>query len=255
MIRLFRPILFAAWALSAANPTRAADAFDPAQRAEIVRIVRDALATDPSILRDAVAALQTAERQQQEVDAAARVAANFGKLVDPADPVTGNPRGDVTIVEFFDVRCPYCKRMEPPMAELLAQDRRVRLIYKDLPVLGPASMLGARALLAAQKQGRYEPMRDALMRTTAPITDDTIRAEAQKLGLDRARLIKDMDDPVIAARLEANLALAASLAIQGTPALVVGNTLLPGAVDLTELKRAVALARSKDGALPQTPPG
>ncbi len=255
MIRCFRPILLGLWALSVAIPASAAETFDAIQRAEIVRIIRDALATDPSILRDAVAALQTAERQQQEADAATRVAANLGKLINPADPVAGNPKGDVTIVEFFDVRCPYCKRMEPPMAELLAQDRRVRLIYKDLPVLGPASMLGARALLAAQKQGRYEAMRDALMGTTAPITDDTIRAEAQKLGLDRARLIKDMDDPVIAARLEANLALAASLAIQGTPALVVGGALLPGAVDLTELKRAVALARNKVGALPQTPPG
>lgn len=257
VIRLFWPILFAASALCVMStaPCRAADAFDPAQRAEIVRILRDALATDPSILRDAVAALQTAEHQQQQVDASTRVAANAGKIIDPADPVAGDPKGDVTIVEFFDVRCPYCKRLDPPMAELLARDHHVRLIYKDLPVLGPPSLLGARALLAAQKQGRYEPMRDALMRATAPITEELIRAEAQKLGLDRDRLTRDMDDPVIAARLNSNLALAESLGIQGTPALVIGGMLIPGAVDLNELTRAVAEARSKDGALPRTPPG
>ncbi len=227
------------------NAGRAADSFTPAQRAEIVRIVRDALVQDPSILRDAVEALQTAEKKQEEESSRAALIANRSALIDPADPVAGNPDGNVTIVEFFDIRCPYCKRLETPMADLLKRDPQVRLVYKDLPVLGPPSVLGARALLAAQRQGGYEKLREALMHTDVPITKDVIRSAAERLGLDWAKLSQDMDAPEIEARIQKNLHLASALGIQGTPAMVIGDTLIPGAVDLAELQRAVAGARKK----------
>ena len=117
-----------------------------------MQILRDALKQDPSILRDAVTAMQDDEGDRQR----AALAAAKDSLIDPADPVGGNPKGDVTIVEFFDTRCPYCRKLEPTMADLLARDHGVRLVYKDLPILGPASVLGSKALLAAQKQGGYE---------------------------------------------------------------------------------------------------
>ena len=224
---------------------QAADSFTPVQRSEIVRILRDALVKDPSILRDAVEALQASEKGQEEASAKASLAANRDQLIDSADPVAGNPNGNVTIVEFFDVRCSYCKRLEAPMAELLKQDPNIRLVYKDLPVLGPASVLGARALLAAQKQGRYEPMRNALMHTDIPITKDSLRAEAEQLKLDWPKMSQDMDAPDIDARIQKNMKLATALGIQGTPAMVIGNTLIPGAIDLQELKRVVADARKK----------
>jgi protein-disulfide isomerase len=225
--------------------TQAADSFTPAQRNEIVRILREALVKDPSILRDAVEALQASEKGQEEASARASLTANRDQLVDPADPVAGNPGGNVTIVEFFDVRCPYCKRLELPMAELLKQDSKIKLVYKDLPVLGPASMMGAKALLAAQKQGRYEPLRDALMHTDIPITKDSLRAEAERLGLDWPKMNQEMDAPDVDARIQQNLKLASALGIQGTPAMVIGDTLIPGAIDLPELKRVVADARKK----------
>ncbi len=224
---------------------QAADSFTQGQRGEIVRILREALVKDPSILRDAVEALQTADRNQEAGAASAALNANRAALIDPADPVAGNPAGDITIVEFFDIRCPYCKRLDAPMAELLKRDPQIRLIYKDLPVLGPPSMLGAKALLAAQRQGRYEALRDALMHGDAQATKDGIRAEAERLGLDWARMSQDMDAPEIAARIQNNLHLASALGIQGTPAMVIGDTLIPGAVDLAELQRAVAGARRK----------
>lgn len=224
---------------------QAADSFTPVQRSEIVRILRDALVKDPSILRDAVEALQASEKGQEEASAKASLAANRDQLIDSADPVAGNPNGNVTIVEFFDVRCSYCKRLEAPMAELLKQDPNIRLVYKDLPVLGPASVLAARALLAAQKQGRYEPMRNALMHTDIPITRDSLRAEAERLKLDWPKMSQDMDAPDIDARIQKNMKLATALGIQGTPAMVIGNTLIPGAIDLQELKRVVADARKK----------
>ena len=217
--------------------------FTPAQRAEIVAIMRDALKHDPSILRDAVAALQADDTEHQQAESQAALATNRDALVTPADPVAGNPHGDVTIVEFFDTRCPYCRRMEPVMQTFLAQDHGVKLVYKDLPILGPASTLGSKALIAAQQQGGYDKLREAVMQLPPDTTPAMIQAAAEKLGLDSDRLSHDMDAPAVRQRIDANLKLARALDIEGTPALVIGDTMVPGAVDLAELKKAVATAR------------
>jgi protein-disulfide isomerase len=221
-----------------------ADEFTSAQRAEIVTIVRDALKRDPSILREAVVALQSDDADREKSATRVAVLAAKDALVTENDPVAGNPHGSVTIVEFFDVRCPYCRKLEPDMAEFLASDHDVRLVYKDLPILGPASVLGTKALLAARKQDAYVKLRDALMRVPPDITRAAIETEARKLGLDSVRLLHDMDDPSVQKQIDANLHLAQRLNIQGTPAMVVGNDLLAGAVNTAELKTAVAQARS-----------
>lgn len=218
-----------------------AEPFTQEQRNQIVQILRDALTQDPSILRDALSALQEDDAKRQ----AQAVLAHQDKLIDPADPIGGNPAGNVTIVEFFDVRCPYCRRMEPDMAKLLATDHSVRVIYKDLPILGPPSVLASRALLAAQKQGGYEKLRTLLMQATPDITEASIRAAAIAAGLDWPRLSHDMDDAAIRQRLSANLQLAREIGIEGTPALVVGKHFIPGAADFAELRSAVAEARAK----------
>jgi protein-disulfide isomerase len=217
-----------------------AQEFSPAQRAEIVKIMRDALKQDPSILRDAVTALQADESgKQREMLAAAK-----NSLIDPADPIAGNPQGDVTIVEFFDTRCPYCRKLEPTMAELLARDHGVRVVFKDLPILGPASVLGSKALLAAQKQGGYEKLREAIMSAPPETTEAMIQSAAQQLGLNWPRLQHDMADPAVQRRIDANLTLARSIGIEGTPALIIGGDLIPGAVDGDELRSAIVKARA-----------
>jgi protein-disulfide isomerase len=217
--------------------------FTPGQRAEIVAIVRDALKQDPSILRDAVVALQADEGERNREATRAAVAQSQNQLATAADPVAGDPHGDVTIIEFFDTRCPYCRKLEPVMDSLLSKDRKVRLVYKDLPILGPASVLGTKALLAAQKQDAYGKMREAVMKLPPDTTMAQIESSARALGLDWPRLAHDMDDPAVQARIDANLKLAHDLGIKGTPALIIGNDLLPGAVDLPELQKAVAEAR------------
>ena len=224
-----------------------AQPFTPAQQAEIVQIVRDALKHDPSILRGAIETLQADEGHQHETATRAAIAASRDELATAADPVGGNPAGEVTIVEFFDPRCPFCRRIEPTMAQLLGHDRSVRLVYKDLPILGPSSLLGSKALLAAQRQGGYEKLRTAMMAGTADITKETIRKDAQLTGLDWPRLEKDMEDPSISMQLEKNVQLAHKLGIEGTPAFVVGETLIPGAVELPELQKAVEAARPSKG--------
>jgi len=217
--------------------------FTPEQRAEIVAIVRDALKQDPSILRDAVVALQADEGERTQQAARSAIAKSQDQLVTPADPVAGDPQGDVTIVEFFDTRCPYCRKLEPVMDSFLSADRRVRLVYKDLPILGPASVLGTKALLAAQSQGAYTRMREAVMKLPPDTTIAQIETSARALGLNWPRMAHDMDSPPVQARIDANLKLAHDLGIQGTPALVIGNDLIPGALDLGELRKVVAEAR------------
>ena len=242
MTRILRLAAFCA-AVCLPIMTAGAAEFTPAQRAEIVQILRDALRQDPSILRDAVSALQAEDGERQQAASQAAITAARDKLIDPADPVAGNPKGDVTIVEFFDTRCPYCRKLEPSMTELLAKDHGVRLVYKDLPILGPASLLGSKALLAAQKQGGYEKLRDAVMALPPDTTRPMIQTVAQKLGLDWKRLEHDMDDPAVAARIQDNLKLAHELGIEGTPAMVIGTTLIPGAMDVAELQKVVATER------------
>ncbi|MDW8399186.1 MAG: DsbA family protein [Acetobacteraceae bacterium] len=216
-----------------------------AQREEVVRILRDALTRDPSILRDAIAAMQADdERREAEARRAAIRAEAAALLRDPADPVRGNPAGDVTIVEFYDVRCTFCRRLHPELEALIAADRGVRVVMKDLPILGPQSVWAARALLAAHRQGGYARLQDALLRMRGEPTEAAIQAEARRLGLDWQRLRRDMEDPAIMARIEANIALAQRLGISGTPALVIGDTLVPGAVDQRSLAAMVAAARA-----------
>lgn len=243
---MLRSILLAATVLLCALGPAAADGLTAGQRDEVVQVLRDALRRDPSILRDALAALQADEERTRERAAADAIARLGAGLVDPADAVEGNPRGDVTMVEFYDTRCPYCRRMLPAMAELMRLEPGLRLVMKDLPILGATSQLESRALLAAQRQGGYFKLRDALMRSTAPSTADTIRDTADRLGLDGARLVQEMNDPAIKARLDGNIALAQKVGIQGTPAMIVGRQVLAGAADVVEMRQAIAAARAQN---------
>ena len=228
------------WGAAAQSPS-----FTPAQRAEIVTILRDALRTDPTLLRDAIGAMQQQETLREEATARAAIAGLGGALTrDGGDPVAGNPQGDVTLVEFYDVRCPYCRRMLPVMAELLKREPGLRVVYKDLPILGPPSVLGARALLAAQKQGGYFRLHDTLMAGPPEIDLARLQAAAVGVGLDWDRLQRDMAAPEIQSRIAANLALGQQLHIEGTPAYVIGTRMIPGAVDLAELQAAVNEART-----------
>ena len=239
-------LAFGAALLLGAPPPLAAQALSPEQRKEVVDILREALRSDPSILRDAIEALQQAAQDDRAGAQRAAIAAREDALLrDPADPVKGNPRGDVTIVEFFDARCGYCKTLHPAMEALLREDPQLRLVLKDLPILGPNSVLASRALLAAQRQGKYLPLQDALMRLKGEPTEAALQAEAQRVGLDWARLKRDMQDPELQARLQGHLELAHAIGIEGTPALVIGGKLVPGAVDLPSLRQLVAEARQQ----------
>jgi protein-disulfide isomerase len=234
--------------LGSPGAARAADTagFTPEQRQQIIQIVREALKNDPSILREAVESLQADSQAREAADSRARVVNNRPALLAHAgDPVVGNPQGDVTLVEFYDPRCPYCRRMLPAIADLLKTDPKIRLVYKDIPVLGPASQMETRAILAAQNQGGYEKMQLALMTNPAQPDAAMIRATAHSVGLDADRLLADMNSAAVTAKIQANLALARELKVDGTPVWVVGDSLITGAVDEAALADAIAEARGK----------
>src|SRR5262249_9457414 len=183
-------------------------------------------------------------RAKEAGDARREISRRQDELVrDPASPVAGNPQGDVTIVEFFDYRCPYCKQVEPHLEALLKEDPKLRIVYKEFPVLGPESLYAARMALAAQKQGKYTAFHDAMMAAKGQITQETILTVARSAGVDVARAKTDMAAPDIQEIIKRNYALADALDIQGTPAFIVGDTLVPGATDLDNLRRLIAEAR------------
>lgn len=165
-------------------------------------------------------------------------------LHDPASPVGGNPQGDVTLVEFFDYNCPYCRRVAPLLADVAAADRKLRVVYKDIPILGPDSVYAAKAALAARRQGKYAEFHHALLDARGVAAEGLVLAIARSIGLDVPRLQHDMDDPSIQAAIDRNLALARRLGIMGTPAFVVGNEIVPGAIDRKTMQAMIRRARS-----------
>jgi len=242
---MFKSLRIALLAVCLPGAALAADpAFTPAQRLEIIRIMREALKADPSILRDAVNAMQ-AEDQDKEAEASrAAVAANRKSLFNTmTDPQAGNLAGDVTLVEFYDPRCPYCRRVLAGIADLISKDKKLRLVYKDIPVLGPDSTLETKAILAAQRQGAYLKMQEALMSDPGKPTEAGIRAIAAKLGLDANKLVADMNGDAVSTRIKENMALARAMKVTGTPTFVIGDTVIPGAVQVSELEDQIAEAR------------
>jgi len=213
---------------------------------EIERIIRDYLLKNPEIVIEAIEAYKKKAEEADRV-AVARVLKDQRETIrnDPSSPVGGNPKGDVTVVEFFDYRCGVCKRVHDTVAELVRTDGKIRHVYKEWPILGPQSVAAARAALAARNQGKYILFHDALMQHRGRMGTDEIFGIAKRVGLDPDRLRKDMGSPEIDTILRRNYELAEALKINGTPSFVIGDELIPGAMDLNGLRSVVRKARKK----------
>jgi protein-disulfide isomerase len=237
--------LVATAALYSPLPAAAAE-FSPAQRREIEAIIKDYLTKNPEVMVDVLqAAKDKMESQSRDKAAAALVSRKREIYDDPDTPIAGNPRGDVSLVEFFDYRCPYCKQVEPALEALLHEDRQLRFVYKEFPVLGLDSVTAARAALAARKQGKYDAMHRALMTMKGQISEVAVYQAAGTAGIDVERLKHDMATPEIDRILKANSNLADALDIRGTPGFVIGNEIIPGAVSLETLKDLIDKTRGK----------
>lgn len=200
---------------------------------------------------EVMAALRLAQanaEKQKEANAQLAVAQQQDQIFNnPADPVIGNVNGDVTVVEFFDYRCPYCKRVSDSLMTLVQDDPNVKVVYKEFPILGPDSTVAAKIALAAHRQGKYEQVHTAFMAHKGSFEQSDLLDLAASVGADPVKLAADMQDPAILGQLQATESLAAALGITGTPGFLFGKQLVPGAVSLDDMKKLVATARAQPG--------
>lgn len=239
-IRFVPPI---AALLLAAGAAAAADA--PDKRA-MDEAIRSYLLEHPEVIIQSLEKFEQKQRARQEQAAAEAMTSRKDDLYNhPMTPVTGNPKGDVTIVEFFDYQCGYCKRAMQTVLEVQKEDPRVRIAWKELPILGPASEFAARAAMAAKRQDKYLDFHVAVMGNRGPLTPDTVFQLAGKAGISVDRLKRDMEDPAIDKYLRDTLLLAQQLGITGTPGFVIGGKLVPGAIDKDQIKQLIAEARKQ----------
>jgi protein-disulfide isomerase len=210
-------------------------------RAEIEKIVREYILQHPEVLMESVQSHRDRERVEAQKRSKDAVAANRRELFDAtASPVAGTAGAEVTIVQFFDYKCGYCRRVSPTLSSLLEKHKNVRMIYKELPILGPDSHMASRAALAAEKQGAYVAFHGELMNLNGPLTPEAIEATGRKLGLDVAKLKADMNSKDVEGALMQNQRLANAIGVQSTPSFVIGGELISGAMDLTRFEELIS---------------
>jgi protein-disulfide isomerase len=194
------------------------------QKKQIEKVVHDYLINHPEILLEVSQILQ--QKQQQTIQQQAKLAilGNANQLLNENMSIAGNPKGDVTLIEFFDYQCIHCKKMAPIISDLLKKNKNVRVIYKEFPIFGKSSELASRAALAAALQGKYLAMHNALFNQENRLTDQSIMDAAKSVGLNVAKLKVDMDSKPITDELDANRQLAEKLHLMGTPAFIIMAT-------------------------------
>jgi protein-disulfide isomerase len=220
---------------------------------EVQRIVRDYLMKNPDVLQEALTELIKRRAQPSAAapaDKAAAIKSNAKLLFDSPRQVTlGNPRGDVTLVEFLDYNCGFCKRALPDMLALIADDKNLKVVIKEWPVLGPGSNEAARVAVAVRMQdaggAKYLAFHRILMGERGPANRQRAIAAAEQAGLDTARLEKDLASAEVGQTIEESVRLAGALGLRGTPAYVVGDAVVPGAVGLATLRDRIAAARKR----------
>ncbi len=213
----------------------------------IKELVLEAIRENPEIVLEAVQIIEERQQADQTVAAEQVLSAERAALEqDPNAPVLGNPNGDVTVVEFFDYNCPYCRRVKPHIEALLAADPNVRVVYREWPILGEGSVFAARAALASRQQGKYEEFHWAMMEINGRAGEATVIRVAEQVGLDIEQLRRDMDGPEIAEHIETSMRLSRALGFNGTPSFVIGDSLAPGLIEADQMIELVKQARASN---------
>ena len=230
---------------AAALPLRATadDGFSAEQKSAIDSIIQDYIMKNPQVILDAVQQHQEREAAAEQARQQAQLKAMNAQIKQAkTSPVGGNPDGDITIVEFFDYNCGYCKRVHGTVTDVMEKDGKVRLVYKELPILGPQSLLAARAALGVfySAPEKYIAFHDLLMTRRGGLEEQKIMDLAEMADLKTADVRKAMEDPRVEQEIQHNLALAQQLGINGTPAFIIGDTLVPGAIDPATLAKLIA---------------
>ena len=249
-MHLAKPVLLAAAVLAGALALppvgQAQSAFDAQQRQAIEQVVKDYLLEHPEVVQEVMTEL---ERRQQETEKTAQAAAlknEREKLHSARNTVVGSPSGDVTLVEFFDYNCGYCKRALGDLKALMKADPKLRVVLKDFPVLGPESVEASRVALAVRQQvqgDRLFEYHTKLLETRGRVNGERALAVARDMGLDVERIKRDLESPEVRAVLQENMGLGDKLGLSGTPAFVIGDAVISGAVGAAPLRQAVTSVR------------
>ena len=239
-----------ALALGATLAPAHAQSVSAPQRAEIEKIVREYLLAHPEVLQEAMAELEK-KQQLAELEKARSAIKNHSEalFISPRQVTLGNPQGDVTFVEFFDYNCGYCKRAMSDMFDLMKHDPKLKVVLKEFPVLGPSSVEAAQVAVAVRMQDKtgkkYLEFHTKLLTGRGQIDKAKAMATARDIGLDMARLEKDLKSDEIGKTLEESMKLAEALGLNGTPSYVIGNDVVIGAVGLAALSQKVQAARKQ----------
>jgi protein-disulfide isomerase len=208
------------------------------ERAATEAIIRAYILEHPEILPEAMAVLQKRETEKRLGSAGSALTKAF------AGAVGGNPNGAVTLVEFTDYSCGFCRASVADVKKLIASDKDVRVVYREVPILSPASRSAAEWALAAAIQGKHTAFHDAMF-AAGPPNDQNIRAAAARAGLNLAQAEKDAASPAVKAEIEGNLAMMQQIGFSGTPTFIVGSQMLEGALGYDALSAAIKKARDK----------
>lgn len=250
IIMMRRPIRYVTIliAVAVAGVSAYAATFNDEQRNEIGSIVREYMLNNPELLREVLQELEKKEAAEDGAKLKVAIKDNADQIFRSSlDLVAGNPNGNVTMVEFFDYNCGYCKRAMPDVMRMVEEDGDLKLVMKEFPILGPGSLAAAKAALASKKQGKYLDFHLAMLGHEGHLEADTVMDVAKSVGLDIERLKADMASEDVGNILEANMELAQKLGIQGTPAFVVDETLIPGAIGYEGLSASVRQVRDQGG--------
>ena len=227
--------------LTTMAPSLARADLDATDRATLNSIIEDFIRNNPEIVRDTLIALAAREEAERKQTGLAKVRDDQG------DPVMGNANGTITLYEFSDYNCGYCKRVFEPIQQLVRDNPDVRLVIKEFPILSQSSLVAAKAAIAAEMQGKFGDYHIAMMTYRGQITDAVVMRMVAQAGLDIEQLKSDMESPKTMAIIQRTREAAAALEINGTPGLVVGDTVVPGAIGLDELVKLISKERNKQG--------
>ena len=240
-----KTLILASFALlCAALPARAAD-FTDAQKSQIDTVIHDYLMKNPKVMIESLEKYQSDQKDAEAGKFKDKVGQYKTFLTAKDAPFAGNPNGNVTMTEFFDYNCGYCKHAVDDVKNLLDQDKNVRVVFIDFPILSESSGDAARYALAAQKQGKYYDYHLKLMKYPGEKNEAAYRSIAKDLNLDWDKLAKDADSDAVKATIGKNMEVARDLGINGTPAFIVGDQLIPGYIGVQNMKELVADARKK----------
>src|SRR5882757_833401 len=245
--RMLAPALLAL-ALFGASPSASAQSFSDTQRGDIESIVRNYLIAHPEVLEEAMAELSKRQSAAEAEKHATSVATNAEAIFNsPRGVNVGNKDGDVTFVEFFDYNCGYCKRAMSDMLDLMKSDPKLKVVLKEFPVLGPGSVEAAQIAVAVRMQDpsgkKYLDFHQKLLNSKGQADKARAMAVAKEVGLDTAKIEKDLASPEVRATIEENFKLAEAMGMNGTPSYVIGKQVVIGAVGIDSLREKIGVAR------------